>query len=878
MAVSTASNSDRWVDIAGRIDTWLASQAIEPRDTVVLVPFVQLLPHARRAFGTRGGLMPRIETTRTLAAALGPALLPSAGAPTLDGAADAVLARQMLALQSWGAQWRRSDSRGFDRGAVRLVAATHEIIRAAADVAPASRDDWWARLRDSCAPPSGPGGRERALARIAIEWAALAGAAPTDRLFALYPSAWIAIRAGGTDRMIDAVFGSARSPCLVVDTDVASREWPDIDSGLTVPAYAECAGFEQEAEAAAAQVLEHLGRGERPVVLLAADRVVVRRIRALLERAGASILDETGWKLSTTRAAAGVMALLAATEREATTDQLFAWLKSGSGVPRDDAFAHVAALEAVCRKRAIWRIDALARSTLDHREAEAGRRAALAWLALLQGAASRPIVAWLEALERILDGTGALSALQADEAGRQVIGVLGLAHGPGAGPTRFGVADEPVLLAGFTQWVDETLEQATFRPSNDADVADVAGGDGGDGADVVITPLARAMLRPFAAAVMPGADDRHLGAYAADDSLLSSATRTALGVVTPAERLQAEWLAFVHLLVLPHVTLLRRRSEGAEPLSTSPFVEQLSLSLAERGRKLRSWTDPSRQQEVAVQPVRRLGAVAATRLPARLSATSYEALRACPYRFFATRMLGVKEDAELDGDLEKRDYGSWLHQVLHTFHEARPRPWESAEADESKLRAAALDTLAGSGFDAAEFLPWSSAFDAFVPRYVSWLRAREARGASWMQGEARFSIKPPALGGVELEGVIDRIDAIGSDDGATVELIDYKTGSAQSLKERVADPFEDTQLAFYAALVAQDGQAVKATYLPLEGRPELREVEHHKVARSAVALIEGIAIDLSRIRSGADLMPLGEGAACRFCEARGLCRRDHWNE
>jgi hypothetical protein len=24
------------------------------------------------------------------------------------------------------------------------------------------------------------------------------------------------------------------------------------------------------------------------------------------------------------------------------------------------------------------------------------------------------------------------------------------------------------------------------------------------------------------------------------------------------------------------------------------------------------------------------------------------------------------------------------------------------------------------------------------------------------------------------------------------------------------------------------------------------------------------------------MAPLGEGSACTYCEARGLCRRDHW--
>jgi len=43
------------------------------------------------------------------------------------------------------------------------------------------------------------------------------------------------------------------------------------------------------------------------------------------------------------------------------------------------------------------------------------------------------------------------------------------------------------------------------------------------------------------------------------------------------------------------------------------------------------------------------------------------------------------------------------------------------------------------------------------------------------------------------------------------------------------------------------------------------------------ALVDGLAEDLRRLREGAALPPLGEGSACAHCDARGLCRRDHWS-
>jgi ATP-dependent helicase/nuclease subunit B len=48
------------------------------------------------------------------------------------------------------------------------------------------------------------------------------------------------------------------------------------------------------------------------------------------------------------------------------------------------------------------------------------------------------------------------------------------------------------------------------------------------------------------------------------------------------------------------------------------------------------------------------------------------------------------------------------------------------------------------------------------------------------------------------------------------------------------------------------------------------------VALSASLLVDGLAADLHALRAGAGATALGEGDVCRHCEARGLCRRDHW--
>jgi ATP-dependent helicase/nuclease subunit B len=290
---------------------------------------------------------------------------------------------------------------------------------------------------------------------------------------------------------------------------------------------------------------------------------------------------------------------------------------------------------------------------------------------------------------------------------------------------------------------------------------------------------------------------------------------------------------------------------------------------------LRGWVDPRGERAVAPAPIRRgAPSVPPGRLPTTLSASSFEALRDCPYRFFAQSVLGLRAADELDEEVEKRDYGKWLHDVLHAFHLERTPPTDPG-SDIARLHAIAAAKRDEHGLDAAAFLPFSASFEVLAPRYVAWLHAREAGGAFWQRGEVDLRIRPEALGGVELFGRLDRIDSV--DGGSSLELIDYKTGSSSQLKKDVVDRYEDTQLAFYGALVgAESGVPVRACYLALDATKGLETHEHADVATSADALLAGMAEDLRRLRAGAGMAALGEGSACTYCEARGLCRRDHW--
>ncbi len=854
------------------VASWAQAQGLNRRDLIVLLPFAQLLPVARQAFGVSGGWVPRIETTQSLARSLGPAELPAPGQLSFDVALDRVVARRLLRAQSWAEAWDGGDPQGFEQALAALVDTAHAIAHASFAVAPAQRAPHWERMRAllplHALGTGTPGTRERLLSRVALEWAATAAAPATDALFGLRPVGWVALQAGGPDRLTRNLLqhAAADAPCLWLDADVDPADPFAALAPSTRLQFAVCDDFEAEAQRSAACVLRHLQRGEQPVALIVQDRSLVRRVRALLGRQGVALRDETGWKLSTTRAGASVRGLLRCARDDASTDDWLDWLKTCAG-PWPSLPGMPKALDELERGLRERRLRLARNVEAEHLVASAATlwRLALAALRPLAALRQAPGSDWLAELDAALRATGQRAGLDADDAGRQVLAALQLA--PGASPAGTAPSAELLDLDAFSAWLDAALEQASFLPeSADAPV-------------VVITPLARAMLRPFAAVVFPGVDERHLGAATASNVLLSDGECTALGLPDAQTRRDADICAFAQVLRLPKVTLLHRAADEGEPMAASAWVELLRLTLSRRADPS-AWglaADPRDSQTLQATPISRPQPRAPSLLLRRLSASACEALRACPYRFFALRLLRLGALEELDGELQKREYGNWLHRVLQRFHSERAEP-PVAELEATRLHEIAHEVLQEQRLDEAEFLPYGASFARLVPRYIAWLHQRDAAGATWLDAEREFTAQPPAWGAVQMHGVIDRVDVVFEKGVPTTQLIDYKTGQAQPLRDAV-NRGEDTQLPFYAALMTAQSAAggeLAAMYLMLDESDKIRSIDHPDVQTSAATLVEGIGIDLTRLAAGAAMPALGEGQVCEVCDARGLCRRDHW--
>ena len=896
-----------WQSVMARLRQEMASRGAHPAQTVVLVPYAQLMQEARAAWTASSDgahFVPRFETTMNWTRSLG-GFAASGDDIRGDAAVDALTAASLL-VRAGLADYQTVL-------APRLMEAAWSLAGVAAAVAPSERAAWGLGLGQALAAgmDSPVLALEAAVARIALAWAANSSY-PSDLLFAAQPGLLVVLEGFQTDSLaralqlrlgergvglpLDALLDSALDSAHIAGGQGGLLSGP-LPVGLALHATQDA---EDEAQAAAACVLAHLAQGRSPVALVAVDRVLTRRVRAMLAGTGLAVRDETGWKLSTTRAAASLMGLLRACAWDASTDAVLDWLKNAPVFDRPEMHGSAWHQSAIAQAETQWRKAGLREwrsvsqdSFLAHAEGRAAthpgqgqdpgqaqdardhaaqqgdpagnsvsdrpsqRSANLPGHALAAQANAirqelqrpRPLAEWLRDLRAALQTTGQWAVLAADVAGQAVLQALRLPEGQ---PVEFENFSARASLSEFTAWVSQTLEAHSFMPTHPANE------------QVVILPLSQLLGRPLPAEVLPGCDEVRLPASPEPPGDWTPAQRELLGLPSRERLASASRQAWHYALKTPFIDVLWRTSESGERLMPSGFVQELMLQQA-----------PPLAPDPRAQ--RALGSIACV-MPqpqgdafpvARLSASAYEDLRRCPYRFFALRQLKLQESDELDSELGKREFGNWLHSLLKRFHEAlKQAPAPDYSAQVAMINEASNDAAEELGLSTSEFLPFAAAWPRVRDGYLQWLATHEASGAAFDDGEVW---KETPLGAVTLIGKLDRIDRLA--DGSAL-VIDYKTEGAGLTRERIKAAGEDTQLAFYAALLHDDTLA--AAYVNVGEKDATRTYAQPDIGALRDQLIEGILDDLSRIRGGAPMPALGEGKACDFCAARGLCRKDFW--
>ena len=196
-----------------------------------------------------------------------------------------------------------------------------------------------------------------------------------------------------------------------------------------------------------------------------------------------------------------------------------------------------------------------------------------------------------------------------------------------------------------------------------------------------------------------------------------------------------------------------------------------------------------------------------------LSPKAIDLYAACPFRFFAARVLnlGEREEASTRGELTSKERGRIYHAVLEKFYASlTPLEWSGKGDWEPAYAAADAAVFARNDWRALGVYPllWEAArrdMGARLRAFVAWdLERLRAAGLRPRLYETRLQGAPPegAPGGVPWKGVADRIDV--DERAGEFRVVDYKTREnalSRKLAEKAAAG-EVHQLPFYADLAS----------------------------------------------------------------------------
>jgi ATP-dependent helicase/nuclease subunit B len=622
--------------------------------------------------------------------------------------------------------------------------------------------------------------------------------------------------------------------------------------------------LEDEALAAAGRVEAALRGGCRRVAIVALDRLVARRTRALLERAQILVADEAGWKLSTTAAAAALMRWYDVVMGEARWVDLLDWL-AAPAVFSDDAAkpAALEALESTLRAQGVqggWKpIERALRAAAAQAAPPAppGLQRALQWIEALAPLArrTRQAAQWAshaDALAALDQAVGLRAGLAHDAAGVQVLAQWQrlLAE---LIPGRYTLTEWRAVLA-------DALEQSEFV-------------DRTVDSPVAMLSLAGTWLRHFDAVVLVGADARHLPAPPPTAPLLSPALRRELHL-RDASALRRESLVVLASVLASGTeasfTWQARQADADNP--ESGWLARLRALAVAAGAP-----EPVQPAAAVLAPLTRQieshGAAApapraADLLPARISAAAYADLVACPYRYFALRMAGLAALDDIDADPAAHRVGQAVHRALQRWHQAALA--DAAAATAERLRVEIDAAFAPLVEELPSYLAARRQWQGWAAGYVEWQQAWAAKGFHFERAEVAVERRVVIHSReVTLVGRLDRID----DWLGGQAVLDYKTtADVAGLKRQAAAPTEHPQLAFYAALLEPPPAWVG--YVALRAAGGKLEVDTSTDPAELAEQLRTRLIDqLTRIAQGSVLPAHGLTRVCERCEGRGLCRR-----
>lgn len=638
-------------------------------------------------------------------------------------------------------------------------------------------------------------------------------------------------------------------------------------------------GFEDAAWQGAGAIEKLLQDGHQHIALIAQDRLVARRMRALLARFGdgLSVHDETGWKLSTTRAAASVMSWMDVVRHPAgpSSVELMDFLKnpyidwSVFGIAPDQASDCLSFLEQRLIEadvRGSWSGFILA---LDSDNDETNTLVSIIRKLKSQSnrwqSSSNSCLAWLDLLEQDLLDLGMSAALSQDIAGQQLLASLS--------PMRL-LNQHPMKQVEWLSLLSSMLEDASYIESNPR-----------QSASVTILPLSATRLRRFDAWVMVGCDDTQLPSLSDSPMFLSAQLKKLLGCKTQEAEFIQQAMDLSQLMMSHQHWRMIWQSVGAtgEPRQPSPWLQRLYVNHAELLKDKLEVLPTAYEARSISQPKPSLPNDFVK--PVSISPSAYRALRECPYRYYVTRLLGLRERSGLDAEVDLSLVGKTLHAALYDFyHGLKTQALETDNIYErTKLLKQRLYAISHKHFkpllevDGRWLAAWIE-WETLIPSWIDWHIQREQSGWVFHDGEKQVGFDlQTRFGEIRVSGFVDRLD-IHSQNG--VEVIDYKFSSKNSITKKKNNLQDDPQLVIYAKAVNEHDMVNRhptTTASWISVKEDDARVEVDDLQREMRELPAQMIADIESLWGGSPMAASAPDSICQYCQARGICRKGMWS-
>jgi ATP-dependent helicase/nuclease subunit B len=652
--------------------------------------------------------------------------------------------------------------------------------------------------------------------------------------------------------------------------------------------------FEKMAWGTIAVIQQHIKAKRYKIALIAQDRLVARRIRALLDRLGPNIqvIDQTGWKLSTTSSASAVQSYLELMQQTPgpSLSVLLGFFKNplldytklfqACNIPiteSADDMAWFIESTLLSKAAAVHWSDWVAlfepqqHGDPQHESQLQYHQHAQALLRMLWEKANswqsqtKTSQEWVEYLQQDLQHLGFMDSLEQDDAGISLLDEMDqLAK----------ISSVRLRLHAWVSLWDIWLEQASFVQKTTKQLVTIS-----------IITLSSIRLHTYEAVVMVGCDDRQLPTSQEPVSIFSREMLKKFDEQLPYQDYIQQARDLSQLLCSHNYVdfLWQEFAKAGEVNRPSPWLTRLQLGMP----SFKSHPIDISQQEIDHQGIHssHTAIIYPNLLPTTISPSAYQILRSCPYRFFVSSVLKLKSPKALKDFSEFGMLGTLLHDVLKSFY--RDYKKQRLFASEEKKKEYLQRTLTKISQEAwapivainGQMLIERDKWLEQVPDMVNWQIQQEKAGWQFVEAEKNLEFALNLANDIQvtIQGRADRIDEHPKEGW---RIWDYKFKSLDKIKESKKKIQDDPQLLIYAQALKRSGKSVKEVgWLSLRD-PEEKDREIMQDFNQEVddQLHEKMTHLLNQVWGGQQLPANGPSQICQYCDARGICRKGMWQE